>query len=699
VTSIRTRCAASALSAGVILALVISVQAVAQLPEKFTLRSALSAPFPTEIVAAPNGAAAWIFDAEGVRNVWIAEPPSYLSRAVTPYTTDAGLDIESPVWLPNGKGIVFVRGEGTNDRGEHPNPALDPRGTQRLVEYVNVDGTGLRDIGEGSSPTVSPDSKTVAFLRNGLPWYAILGDTTQPQKLFMTRGRVGNLRWSPNGGQVAFVSDRGDHSFVGVYDMAAKRLEYLDPDIDNDEYPVWSPDGSRIAFVREPALTRQTVHAVRRTGYPWSIRVVDVHSGKGTELWHSASGQGSVFSGFESADQLFWTSDGHIVFPWEHDGWRHIYSVLASGGTATQLTPGTFEVDGATLARDGRTILYSSNQNDIDRKHLWSVSANGEQPQLLTAGRGIEWSPVSLGDQAVGMLRSDAKGPPRPAVLKSGVVSDVALAVIPKDFPESDMVEPQQVIMHASDGVAIHGQLFDAPQTSPARRPAVIFFHGGPRRQMLLGWNPMGYYANAYAMNQYLASRGYVVLSVNYRSGIGYGLDFREAPDYGPGGASEAHDIAAAIAYLKTRGDVDASRLGVWGGSWGGYMTALSLSRFPKDFSVGVDFAGVHDWNLEWNQVVDTWDETKQIAARKLAFASSPMSDLSKWRAPVLLIQGDDDRNVAFAQTVQLTEDLRNRGVHVETLIFPDETHEWLLHEHWVRSYEATAEFLERYLK
>ena len=75
------------------------------------------------------------------------------------------------------------------------------------------------------------------------------------------------------------------------------------------------------------------------------------------------------------------------------------------------------------------------------------------------------------------------------------------------------------------------------------------------------------------------------------------------------------------------------------------------------------------------------------------------MSDLSKWRAPVLLIQGDDDRNVAFAQTVQLTEDLRNRGVHVETLIYPDETHEWLLHEHWVQSYEATAAFLERYLK
>ncbi len=421
-------------------------------------------------------------------------------------------------------------------------------------------------------------------------------------------------------------------------------------------------------------------------------------TGKGTEIWRSPSGPGSVFSGFASADQLLWTSGNQIVFPWERDGWRHIYSLPAAGGAARILTPGAFEVEEATLARDGRTILYSSNQNDIDRRHLWSVTAEAAQPRLLTPGIGIEWSPVSLGDQTIGMLRSDAKAPPRPAVLTAGTVKDVALAAIPKDFPESYMIEPRQVIMHASDGLAIHGQLFDAPESS-ARRPAIIFFHGGSRRQMLLGWNPMGYYSNAYALNEYLASRGYVVLSVNYRSGVGYGLDFREAPGYGPGGASEAHDIAAAIAYLKTRGDVDASRVGVWGGSWGGYMTALSLARFPKDFTVGVDFAGVHDWNLEYSRMVDTWDEDKEMAARRLAFASSPMGDLSKWRAPVLLIQGDDDRNVVFSQTVQLTEDLRDRGVHVETLIFPDETHEWLLHKHWVESYEATAAFLERYLR
>ena len=642
---------------------------------------------------------AWVFDAEGVRNVWVAQPPSYTSRPVTPYSSDVGLEIGSPEWIPDGSGLVFVRGEGTNDKGEHPNPTLDPKGTQQVVMAVNADGTGLREIGEGASPTVSPDSRSVVFLRKGLPWIASLRDTAQPQRLFITRGRVGNLRWSPDGSALAFVSGRGDHSFVGVYELSARKLVYLDPDVDHDGHPVWSPDGTRIAFIREPALTRQAVHAVRRTGRPWSIRIVTVGTGAAAELWHASAGAGSVFSGLESPDQLFWTSDNRIVFPWERGGWRHIYSIPAAGGTVIELTPGAFEVDQATLARDGRTMLVNSNQGDIDRRHLWSVAAAGGAPRLLTPGTGIEWAPVSLGGASVGMLRSDAQGPPRPAVLRDGAVTDIALAAIPKTFPRNEMVTPRQVLMPSPDGLVIHGQLFEAADPGVSRRPAVIFFHGGSRRQMLLGWNPMGYYANAYALNQYLASRGYIVLSVNYRSGVGYGLDFREALNYGPAGASETHDIAAAINYLKSRSDVDASRMGVWGGSYGGYMTALSLARFPSDFKVGVDFAGVHDWNLEWSRWVDTWDESREMAARRLAFASSPMSDLSKWRAPVLLIQGDDDRNVAFAQTVQLAEDLRNRGVHVETLIFPDETHEWLLHDHWVKSYEATAAFLERYLK
>jgi dipeptidyl aminopeptidase/acylaminoacyl peptidase len=208
---------------------------------------------------------------------------------------------------------------------------------------------------------------------------------------------------------------------------------------------------------------------------------------------------------------------------------------------------------------------------------------------------------------------------------------------------------------------------------------------------MLLGWHYMYYYNNAYALNQYLANQGYVVLSVNYRSGIGYGLNFREALNYGGTGASEYSDVQSAASYLRGRSDVDAARIGVWGGSYGGYLTALALARDSDIFRAGVDFHGVHDWAKEW-------ELPPSDPAARVAFDSSPMAFVKGWKSPVLLIHGDDDRNVQFGQTVVLTDALRKRKVEIEDLIFPDEIHDFLLFRHWREGYEAAARFLDRHL-
>jgi dipeptidyl aminopeptidase/acylaminoacyl peptidase len=214
---------------------------------------------------------------------------------------------------------------------------------------------------------------------------------------------------------------------------------------------------------------------------------------------------------------------------------------------------------------------------------------------------------------------------------------------------------------------------------------------------MLPGWHYMYYYRNAYVFNQYLASRGFVVLSVNFRSGIGYGLEFREALGFGAMGASEYRDVAGAGLYLRGRTDVDPSRIGLWGGSYGGYLTALALARASDLFAAGVDPHGVHDWR-DWFRVV-LGEEGRDADAARLAFASSPMADVKTWRSPVLLIHGDDDRNVPFRQSVDLAEALRERGVTVEQLVFPDEVHDFLVHSHWIEAYRAAADFLERKLK
>jgi dipeptidyl aminopeptidase/acylaminoacyl peptidase len=289
----------------------------------------------------------------------------------------------------------------------------------------------------------------------------------------------------------------------------------------------------------------------------------------------------------------------------------------------------------------------------------------------------------------------------------NGAVRDLAPDSVPADFPADSLVVPQQVIYTATDGMQIHAQLFLPPNSTPGQKhPALVFMHGGSRRQMLLGWHYMDYYNNAYGMNQYLASQGYVVLSINYRSGIGYGLAFREPANYGARGASEFNDVEGAGLYLKTRADVDPAHVGLWGGSYGGYLTALGLARASNLFAAGVDFHGVHDWTIRnaanagaaTTATADPAATAAREEAGRVAFASSPMSSVSTWRSPVLLIHGDDDRNVNFSETVTLVGALRRQRVYFEQLILPDEIHGFLRHQSWLRAYHAAVDFFHRKL-
>ncbi|HEX4600273.1 MAG TPA: prolyl oligopeptidase family serine peptidase [Gemmatimonadales bacterium] len=693
------------LARAVRVALGVAVTPLAALPSQqpaFTVEQVMSAPFPDELTAAPaGGAVAWVLNARGARNIWVAAPPEYQGKAVTAYPEDDGQEIASLHWTPDARAIVYVRGGGPNGRGEYPNPRSVATGVEQGVWVAALAGGPPRLLGEGHLPAPSPKGDGVAFVRRGQVWWASLSDTAPAAQLIHARGSAQALRWSPDGSHLAFVSERGDHALIAVYDVAAKTLHFLDPSVDSDDEPAWSPDGRRIAFLRIPARQGELPFTPRRAGQPWSIRVADVASGAGREVWVSDTGRGSVFRGVPAASQLVWGAGDRIVFPWEKDGWTHLYSVSVHGGAATLLTPGAFEVEHVTPGRDGTTLVFSSNQDDSDRRHVWKVAVSAGPPVALTRGTELEWAPVPTSDgQAVAFIHAGTRRPPRAAILVgTGTPRDLAPGTIPAEFPEASLVDPQPVLFPATDGLTLHGQLF-VPRGLKAgeRRPAIIFFHGGSRRQMLLGWHYFYYYRNAYALNQYFASRGYVVLSVNYRSGIGYGLEFREALHYGAQGASEFADVLGAGHYLRGRPDVDPKRIGLWGGSYGGFLTALGLARASELFAAGADLHGVHDWNVEIQNWVSTYDPQKQADAAKLAYESSPIAYVKGWRSPVLLVQGDDDRNVQFSQSIELAAALRAQGVSVEQLIFPDEVHDFLTHSDWLAAYRAVAEFLERRL-
>jgi acetyl esterase/lipase len=641
----------------------------------FTLDQILSAPFPSSLTSAGTKVA-WVSNLKGVRNIMLAEAPEYRARKITDYTEDDGQEITSLTWMPDASALLYVRG-GT------ANPTLNTTGVSEDIWIVRPDGAKPVRYGPGNSPTMSNTTTRIASVNRGAIEWSPAG---KPPQSVTTRGTASRPVWSPDGIHLAFTSTRGDHALIGIFDTEAKTLRYPDPSTDTDRDPEWSPDGQSIAFIRIPSNGKRAVRQAQREGEPWSIRVVNLQDGTAREIWRANPGPGSVFRNVTARNQLLWADGNRIVFPWEGDGWTHLYSVPATGGAATRLTPGEFEVEDVDLPPGAHDIVYSSNQGDIDRRHLWKVAATGGTPIAVTSGSTIECAP-----SGAAFLQSDAQRPMHPVVRIGTELRD--LEPPPTEFPLRQLVTPQQVVLPSADGMPIHGQLF-LPTRKPAsgKSPAVVFFHGGSRRQMMLGWHPMYYYSNAYAMNQYLANLGYVVLSVNYRSGIGYGMAFREALNYGPSGGSEYADVQGAGIYLRGRTDVDPQSIGAWGGSYGGYLTAMALARASDLYKAGVDFHGVHDWARELNIPVTEPDY-------KLAFDSSPMAFLNTWRSPVLLIAGDDDPDVQFNQTVMLADALRRQNVAMELMVLPDEVHDFLLHRSWRAAYEASAKFLLRRLR
>lgn len=694
------------LDAMIMLALLGSAPAFA---DGFTIEQVLSAPFASGITAAPSGREfAWVSNVAGHRNVWLATAgpgnTEFKSRALTRFSADDGLDVTELAFVPHHGQLLYVLGgDAEYSDKPAPNPAQLTAGVEQEIYLVGLRGGASTKLAPGHAPLASPSGDRVLYLHHGEVFTIEPRKGAKPEQLFKIRGAVSSLRFSPDARKLAFVSNRGDHSFIGVYTFADKSLAWIDASLSLDMEPRWSIDGTRIAFLRIPSTHDEVGLGPHRIGSPWSIRVATLAGSSVAEVYRAPQGVGSVFHPLSSDAQLIWSGDS-LVFPAENDGWLHLYSVPAGGGEARLLTPGQFEIEYASANADGTSIVYAGNEGDMDRRHLWRLRLPVGKPEQLSSGLGIETQPVVMANSsAVAFLRSDVRVPAHAAILDPGRPPiDFLAEGIAADFPSSKLVTPVSVQLPERAGIAAHAQLFlPPPGSTDVRHPAAVFMHGGPVRQMLLGWHYMDYYSNAYGLNQYLASRGYVVLALNYRAGIGYGLNFREAEGIGAAGASEYNDLLAAAALLRARPDVDPTRIGLWGGSYGGYMTALGLARNSDLFAAGVDLHGVHDWH-HWtfadrgNLPLYGLDAPPALLAT--ALAASPISSIAGWRSPVLLIHGDDDHNVAFSESVRLAEALRAQGVAYSELVFPDEIHGFLRHSSWLRAYTATAAFLDRNL-
>lgn len=676
----------------------------------FTMEQVLAYPFVPEIEAAKNAdSIAFVRVVKGVRNVWAATGPALKPRQVTNYTADDGQELTQLTFSPDAKHLVYVRGGDHDANWEAklaPDPASSPTQPKVAIWAARLSGEAPVEVAEGDGPAISSLGQ-LAYLNDKQVWTAPLDGKGKPKRLFFDRGDDSRLSWSPDGSKLAFVSGRdGDHSFIGIYDLKARALTYLAPATDFDDYPTWSPDGSRIAFARRPGKGGASKPILKQTPDPFSIWVADSSSGRAARVWQSPETLLGSFPETAGEVNLHWAAGDRLVFLADLDNWPHLYSISAKGGEPLLLTPGNFMVEHVAVSRDRKYLIYDANsgatRDDDDRRHLFRVPVDAAAPVALTDGTTLEWSPVAAGPTQIAFVSAGDKSPPSVSAIAIDGTGrrDLGAGTVPAEFPQAQLVVPRAVSFKSADGWTIHGQLFDNGKGTG--KPGLIFVHGGPPRQMLLGWHYMDYYSNSYAVNQYFANHGYVVLSVNYRLGIGYGHAFHHPDHAGPAGAAEYQDVVAGAKYLQSAGDVDPARIGIWGGSYGGYLTAMGLARNSDIFKAGVDMHGVHDWSsfLEaWvGKQPKRYEKGDLDEAMKAAFESSPIATMDGWTSPVLLIQGDDDRNVNFAQTIDLARRLEKRRVPFEQFVIPNEIHGFLRWHSWLAADTAGAGFFARTL-
>jgi dipeptidyl aminopeptidase/acylaminoacyl peptidase len=729
-----------------------ALPAISAAQRRLTVDQFLAPAYPFELVSAKKAdRIAWLSYERGRRNVYTAAAPVFRPIRLTRNLEDDGVDLSSLRVSDDGSVVVFVRGHAPNRDGWVANPSSRPDGARRTIWAARTAGGTPWQIAEGGDPVLSPDGRHVLYVKEEQIYRARVSQVApatpvdRGQKPFITAwGANRSPRWSPDGSRIAFVSDRGDHTLIGVYDVARRAVSYVSPSVDHDTSPTWSPDGRRLAFIRRPGTPfgQQTqagsggvgnppgpaaaqgrgrggrggpgrggqgrgdepegpqrpglTRAAFQGGYSLSFWVADVPAGlagpdgaieaPAREFWHNSSTDNLA----SRVNAIEWAGD-NVIFQAELQEWNRVYSVAISGEAtqpSVELTPGEGMVEMIALSSDGRHLYYSTNASDIDRRDLWKVSTAGGAAVQLTKGDGIETYPAVLASgKQVAVLSAGADRPQSVALVPAGGGSaTVIFPTLSAAFPAAAHVVPTNVTLTADDGVKFNNQVF-VPQGLRAgeRRPAVIFVHGGPVRQMLLGYHYRHFYHMAYGVNQWLANQGYVVMSVNYRSGIGYGRSFRMAPNTGGRGNAEYKDVLAAGKYLQTRPDVDPQRIGIWGLSYGGVLTGQALARNSDIFKVGVDLAGVHLWG-------------SSIEPDAISYRSSVIGAMDTWKSPVLLIHGDDDRNVAFSQTTGLVQLLRARNVPHELIVFPDDVHDSLLYKRWIYSFERMDAFLRKYI-
>jgi dipeptidyl aminopeptidase/acylaminoacyl peptidase len=446
--------------------------------------------------------------------------------------------------------------------------------------------------------------------------------------------------------------------------------------------PEWSPDGRRILNAAIHANLKQS-----------QILVWDATTGKATVINEETD------PAWASRADIAWSPDSkQILFTSERDGWNHIYVAGIDGGKPVQITRGPWEVSnergwGHEPEWAGSHIYYSSTEAGTAERHIYRIRPDGTAKERLTKAEGMHTAFVSEDGRDLALMSANLREPFELHCNGERVTRSLRPEFAQYRWPEVRFFD----FPSRRDGKIVRGKMTLPPNYKPSgKSPAVVFIHGsGYATSILKQWG--AYQEERFVFNSYLANRGYVVFDLDYRGSSGYGREWRSGVYLHMGGP-DLDDLLGLVDYAGKLGSIDMRRVGVWGSSYGGFMTGMAMFLSPDTFRAGAAFSAVNDWE-NYNAFYTEQRLGKPNEHPEAYRRSSPILFSSLLKNPLLIVHGMVDSNVMFQDAVQLAEKLVHEGKPFEQAYYPAENHIFVRDQTLIDAFRRASEFFDRHLQ